>query len=321
MNLRNAIVSTLMLASVAAQTVWSQSSSTSSTVAPPSLAKALRLLHLPTSGHVPVAAAKSSASDAVAMGLASAKVYRFASADFPGTDSSIVFDENKSTAVAVSQLGAFTLVGGVYALFTVPGSTGTALTGINTGGEKVGYYSDIGGVSHGFLDKGGVFSNIDEAGGDTIPFDINDAGKIVGSHGSHGFHTTNGGSSFTDFDVPSATSTIAAGVNASGVIVGQYTDSTGHDHGFLLSGGAYTPINFPLATSTTAIGINDSNEIAGYFTDSAGTNHGFIYSAGAYTQVDVAGATMTELTRIKNNGHVTGVYIDSLNEMHGLAGQ
>ena len=49
-----------------------------------------------------------------------------------------------------------------------------------------------------------------------------------------------------------------------GIVVGQYTDSNGTDHGFLYNSGTYTTINDPLGTKgTQAYGINDAGQIVG----------------------------------------------------------
>jgi hypothetical protein len=275
---------------------------------------------------------KSPAPDAVALGLATAKVYRFSSADYPGANSSVVFDMNTTTAVADFQFSSaspqtgFTLHGGAYQTFSVPGSSsGSLLTGINTSGAMVGVYTDTSNLTHGVLDVAGVFTNIDEPTGTTTPYDINDNGEIVGlyidtSGVSHGFSTTDNGVHFSNFDFPGATATIAAGVNTAGVITGQWTDSTSHFHGFVVNGGVFTSFDFPLAVDTTAVGINDSNEVGGYYTD-ATTTHGFIYSNGAFARVDVAGAAGSEVSRIKNKGQITGGYFDATKELHGMIGR
>ena len=317
----------LALVCTAVEPALSQSTEAPRSTLSGSLSSVLRLLNVPSPGTTVAPLARRLAPDAVALGLATARVYRFASADYPGASTSYVFDENSSTIVGdfaynSNNLNAsFTLRSNLYQTFTVPGAlVGPLSTGINTGGEIVGVYRDFSEILHGFVDKAGVLTRIDESSGETTPYDINDSGTIVGAHDSHGFATANDGASFTDFDVPGATATMATGINSSGVIVGGWTDSSSHTHGFLLSGGVFQSLDFPLSAGTTAMGINDSNEIAGSFSDAAGLSHGFIYSAGAYIQVDVAGAPATLLTRIKNNGHVTGAYADSSNEVHGLTG-
>jgi uncharacterized membrane protein len=74
---------------------------------------------------------------------------------------------------------------------------------------------------------------------------------------------------------PSATAgTIAAGINATGQIVGAYGDASGN-HGFLLSGALYTTLNDPSATNgTAATGINVAGQIVGTYQNASG-NHGF----------------------------------------------
>jgi len=286
--------------------------------------------HLGLGVHHPATSSsqRRSVPDPVALGLATAKVYHFSSVDFPGAAASLVFDTNISTSTtlgdtAFNSSSGFTLHGGLYQLFSVPGSTSNLLTGTNTAGEMVGVYVDFSGNTHGFLDNAGTFTTIDIAGGTTEPTDINDSGEIVGvfidsSNVSHGFFTLDSGASFTIFDVPGATLTLAAGVNSAGVISGEWSDSVPKQHAFIFSGGVFTSIDFPLATSTNVIGINDSNEVAGFYGDAANVNHGFLYSAGNFTKIDVAGAAATQLTRIKNKGQITGLYTDSLGESHGL---
>jgi probable HAF family extracellular repeat protein len=267
------------------------------------------------------------ARDAVALGLAKAKVYKFASADYPGAGTSLVFDENITTILgdtSVVGTSGFTLKGGTYQLLSVPGSIATEGTGINTGGQIVGIYEDASTVDHGFLDTAGVITNIDDpvaAAGTTQVIGINDSAELVGGYEdgafvSHAFWTTDG-VTFNNFDFPGATSTTAADVNTAGDIVGIWTDSSSNTHSFLLHGGLFTSFDFPLAKSTSAIGVNDSGEIAGAFTDASGVQHGFIYAGGSFTQVDVSGAASTALTRIKNNGHLSGFYTDSSGESHG----
>lgn len=267
---------------------------------------------------------------ALDLGLASAKTYKFASADYPGAATNIAFDENTNTILGITEFTdeqGFTLKGNNYQLLNLPGSQASGATGINTSGQIVGSYSDVGGTVHGFLFSGGVVTNVDDpnaSAGSTNPYDLNDAGEIVGYYidsvnVTHGFSTPDG-INFITIDCPGATSTIATGVNTSGDISGQYTDAFLITHGFLLKAGVFTTLDFPLATFTVALGINDSDEIAGYFVDKNNGEHGFIYSANRFAQVDVAGAKYTQLTRIKNNGRITGDYADNIGGWHGLTG-
>ena len=277
--------------------------------------------------------AEVSVDDAVARGLAVAKVYAFASVDYPGAAQSLVFDSDGTTAV-----GAFVFDPGNATSPThrvhfcgrgLPDSHSPELDPKPRYGHQWGW-PDRRGVRR----LGGRAARLCEQWRHlqqrrlprrqrTQAIGVNDAGQIVGDYFDaasveHGFVSSGG--TFTAIDFPGATATVAAGINAAGDIVGRWSDATG-SHGFLLQAGVFTPINFPLATSTTAFGINDTGEIAGFYTDAAGNSHGFIYAGGAFSTVDVAGARGTQLTRIKNGGAVTGVYTDALNEAHGLTGQ
>jgi uncharacterized membrane protein len=155
------------------------------------------------------------ADEAVAQGLATAKVYAFASADYPGAAQSDVFDTDGTTTVgafvfdpsnANSPTTAFTFKDGVYQILTVPGSTSSIATSINSAGLIVGVYGNLANETHGFADVGGTFSNI---------------------------------------DFPGATWTQAIGVNDAEQIVGSYSDAASVEHGFVSSGGTFSAINVP----------------------------------------------------------------------------
>jgi len=165
----------------------------------------------PSVGAGPAAAA----AEAAAQVLPAAKVYEFASADYPGAAQSDVFDTDGTTTVgafvfdpssASSPTTAFTFAGGVYQILAVPGSTASIATGINPAGLIVGVYADLANMMHGFTGSGGTFSNL---------------------------------------DFPGASGTQAIGVNHAGHIVGSYFDAANVEHGFVSSGGTFTALNFP----------------------------------------------------------------------------
>lgn len=116
-------------------------------------------------------------------------------------------------------------------------------------------------------------------------------------------------STFTQIDVPGASSTSALGINPGGDIVGAYYDSSGSGHGFLLSNGAFTTIDVPGATFTSALGINSLGDIVGYYIES-GNYHGYLLSNGAFTTVDVPGSIFTFALGINSLGDIVGYYDD-----------
>jgi len=323
----------LMLSLAAVQPAVSQSQAQGRPFAGPRDALAL-LQHRVHFAALPPTGSKGSAPSSALSSLVKTKIYQFASADFPGSDSSIAYDKSGPTVVGGCTLGsdteqAFTFRGGNYELLVPPGSVAALATGITSTGEIVGAYGDTSGVVHGFVDNAGTFTTIDFPGATgTAVFQMNASGVIVGeytdtSNNNHGFVDNAG--TFTSIDYPGTTSgTETTGIDSAGDIVGSWSSSTTPvtGNGFLLSGGVFTPINFPAAANTTAFGINDSGEISGYFQDAAMAYHGFIFANGNWSQIDVAGAIGTQITQIKNNHNITGTYFDSGvgNETHGLTG-
>ena len=83
---------------------------------------------------------------------------------------------------------------------------------------------------------------------------------------------------YTSLDDPFALSgTQAMGINATGQIVGSYSN-VGGDHGFLYSSGTYTILDDPLANQgTTASDVNAAGLIVGSYTVNS-NGHGFIYN-------------------------------------------
>lgn len=75
---------------------------------------------------------------------------------------------------------------------------------------------------------------------------------------------------FTTIDVPGASGTLAAGINAGGQIVGIYYDSGGNPHGFLLKRSNFVTVDVPGSLvgvpgklPTEANGINPAGDIVG----------------------------------------------------------
>src|SRR6476620_1498835 len=91
--------------------------------------------------------------EAAARAVTAARVFAFASADYPGAALSILFDSDGTTAVGgfifdptsgTSPATAFTFAGGAYQILTVPGANVSIATGINGAGVVVGVYEDLG---------------------------------------------------------------------------------------------------------------------------------------------------------------------------------
>ena len=104
--------------------------------------------------------------------------------------------------------------------------------------------------------------------------------------------------------------------------MGHYTDTTGHQHGFVSTGGVITTLDvpFPGATDTLLYGISNPGQIVGSYIDSTGT-HGFVDVSGAFAPIDAPDTPPgigTFARSINDNGailvygviaHLTGVAV------------
>ncbi len=128
---------------------------------------------------------------------------------------------------------------GAFTFFDPPGAISSAPSTVSLLGAIVGVYTDtIGELNHGYLLFLGKYTTIDYpgatsgtfAGGGNVENDIVGVYNFNSSFG-HGFLLHHG--IFTSFDPPGSAFTEASGINALGVIVGIYFDSSGVEHGFV----------------------------------------------------------------------------------------
>ena len=108
--------------------------------------------------------------------------------------------------------------------------------------------------------------------------------------------------------------TVAAGINASGEIVGYYFDSAGQ-HGFTETAAGFSTLDFPnVAGSTGALGISNAGQIVGGYGDGTG-NYGFVYTPGAgFAQISEPSApagSNTFASGVNDSGQIVGNYTDS----------
>ncbi len=232
---------------------------------------------------------------------------------------------------------------GVITEFDAPGLSSAQVYGINSGGQVVGNglrLSSTHGEHFGFLrNPSGTFSGLQAPDAlFTFPAGINDSGEIAGDYYTNGYENhafisaiSGGIFDFTLFDEPNAAhyagyGTYATGVNASGVVVGDYQDATvGAYHGFTRDGsGNFVSIDAPGAGTgqsygTIPLAINSSGEVAGYYSDSNAILHGFIRDAsGNITDFDPPGSTQTFANGMNDLGDVVGYWVDSQQVYRGF---
>jgi len=127
---------------------------------------------------------------------------------------------------------------------------------------------------------------------------------------------------FKAFDVPGATATNSGGINNTGVIVGQYTDSALVGHGFILAGKKLTKLDDPKGTSGTTgasnLALNGAIAVVGTYTSSTtGGSVGFLYKGGKFTDVPgPKGSQASTANAINDHGNITGAYVDSAGTQH-----
>ena len=202
------------------------------------------------------------------------------------------FWSNINMGVGMDSNFGFTDVGGVFTNVNNPNTATTApvfnqLLGINNSNVAVGFYTDAGGVTHGYTYTIGAAS----------PFsaDINDP-LAVGN-------------------------TTAAGINNAGEIAGFYVDAGGVTHGFVDNGGVFTTIDPTGSMSTMLLGINDNGLAVGTYIDAANVMHGLLYDLNNNTFQNVDdpfGIGATTINGINDLDQLVGFYVNGDDNTIGL---
>jgi hypothetical protein len=161
--------------------------------------------------------------------------------DVAGATDTTAVSVNMSGAAAGSYAdaggthGFLRAVGGTITPFDVPGTTYTAVVAIMNNGKIVGYKGFNG--ERVFIRRvNGTFQLFHIPGaGQIYPTAANNnwiAGYTYHAQTLHGFVRDPSGAAVT-FDPPGSVRTTSAGVNSSGMVVGQWRDGSGVPHGFL----------------------------------------------------------------------------------------
>jgi len=176
-----------------------------------------------------------------------------------------------------------------------------------------------------FLYSGGSFQLLGVPAGSTAtqPFDLNDAGQIVGYYVTgtgrravtHSFLYSGG--SFQTLVPPDSRHDSATAINNKGQIVGQFTDPSGQDHAYLYSEGTFQILDPAGGTFTAAQGINNGGQVVGSFYDGT-RNHGFIYRDGEFHILDPPNSHHSFAFAINDPGEVAGYFIDSTGDHQGF---
>ena len=128
---------------------------------------------------------------------------------------------------------------------------------------------------------------------------------------------------FAKTNVPGALQTFPSSINNAGVTVGQYEDSSGVNHGYILKGKSLTTLDDPNGTNTNAQGINFNGaiKVVGYYTNnSTQQSMGFLYTPKnrRFKDIGPAGVKSSMAKGISDEGSIVGSYVDSSNREHGF---
>ncbi len=111
------------------------------------------------------------------------------------------------------------------------------------------------------------------------------------------------------FDYPGAIQTRGWAINDWGTVLGDYTDSSGNQHGSSRTAdGKFIMIDVPGRT-TQVLGINNFGVLVGSYVDSNGLGHGCKRTQnGTVTTIDYPGALESGVSDINDFGDIIGVY-------------
>lgn len=228
--------------------------------------------------------------------------------------------------------GKFTIT--TFDVPPIADQTSLSVDQANSAGEIVGYQTNTGGNTQGFLRlANGTFETISEPNNNTSLFpytnaySINTKGEIAGTYYNTttdlytGFVYLNGKyASYSVAGLPSGSDTYVYGINDYGETCGFYqTPPTYATIPFINEKGTIVTFTIPNATQGTCYAVNDKLEAAGYYYDGT-TYHGFIRSAsGTITVVDAPNVgTGTFLEGLNNSGWTSGHFLDTSNYEHGF---
>jgi hypothetical protein len=215
-----------------------------------------------------------------------------------------------------------------------PLSVQTQVTGINNGGQTVGFEIDAAGNSYGFVDNNGVFSiAVDSAapkigGVVTEQFlGVNDRGQVAGFYVTDGNNDTAGfiyneqTGAFSNVAISGATSVTATDINDEGDVSGFFT-AGGKTKGFVDNNGSVVVLAGKAGagwTDVQALGLNDTGLVVGSYVKGNDT-FGFTYNelSGVYTSFSKGAGTDTVINGVNNAGQLVGFYTGADTFTHGM---
>jgi len=210
--------------------------------------------------------------------------------------------------------------GGGTTYYSAPGAIRTRFNARNNHGVSVGTYTDSSAARHSFMLQGSTFTSIvhpNAAPNTTMVQGLNKFNTIVGSFSSvpwggtvRSFKRDSSGNFFS-FSFPGSQTTLANGINDSGVIVGSYVAPGSVNgalswHGFAYHNGQWVTVDYPgTNVDTFLLGISDTGVIIGEV-EPIGPPIYFMYSNGVFKKIDVPNSLFTQVSGISAGGVISG---------------
>jgi hypothetical protein len=254
--------------------------------------------------------------------------YNVHTVSFPGDNFTQLLGINDAGTI-VGYHGAtvnkgFTLtLPGSFADTNFPNSAQTQVVGIAGNGDKVGFYVDTAGITHGFIDFQNfspAFFTVDQPGtafNQVLGISANAAHiagysstDVTGATLQKAYigSATVFGNTFTDINglLPINQNSQATGINDAGNAVGFYLPTADTSIGFLDTGGVISTIDPFGSTFTQALGISQTGEIVGFYFDGNGVQHGYTDVNGIFSSFDPAGSVSTTINGVNSLGQLVG---------------
>lgn len=202
-----------------------------------------------------------------------------------------------------------------YTLIDIAAGPESFAWGINSNGDVVGENS----TDQAFLYSNGQLTELPTLSGQSVAFDINDSGQIVGfSTDANGFTQAvlwvNG--TITNLAISATNYSRALAINNQGQIVGVFADSNDNEHLFLYEDGVTTDLGalginpwweYPAAD------INDAGVISYFSNDNtSGQPQARLYDNGTITELGTAPGSTSLAAAINNNNVAAGSIGDAL---------
>lgn len=205
----------------------------------------------------------------------------------------------------------------VFTTLDGPAGSPTTVNGINNNGTIVGFTTNNGVNSNFLRSAGGSFTSLnlgDPAQGMANGVNINN--MIVGVANNNAFLINNGKQQ--TLTPPGSSSSIAFGINDSGVIVGQYVNGS-VTPGFVYQNGSFVTVNPTTNAMVTNVqSVNNSGIAAGFYSTDGMHQHGFLYNVAtkqttllpdpSTARTQAGGLFLTQFLGINDKGVAVGYY-------------